>query len=473
MVKNTNDGQHHRPAGSWSEHEKALAGAVERHRKNEPVWKLFDRRVRSHHEAVRGLPVVPVAKGERTRRIARALDGPESAPAHAIYIHIPFCHTICSFCAFFRQPKGEADLDSYVDAVCHQLVRYGRSAWANSKQIDSVYLGGGTPTVLSHRQLGRILSIVREHFPVDEQTEITVETRCGDLTKPYWKRLRAQGVNRVSLGVQTFDTGTRRAVGRRSSTDQIQESIGYIHDAGISSISVDLIYNLPHQNIQLWRSDFDVLRSLPVSGASVYALIPFPRSTLMRRIAEGKESPLGGVEEEHEYFKVACGEALRVPRWKRFSPFHFGDASRETNKYNSSRAGNAEVLGVGTGAGGSLGGISFMNMSSVEDYCQAQTEGSDENLMVFESPGLSSAEKMLRSLPESLTCRMRDLAIDSSSLTAGTVESLLNAGLLTRSDKHLRVTNSGCFWTYNLSALLTASIAEDLRNRQNSKRNPL
>ncbi|MBI1292173.1 radical SAM protein [bacterium] len=436
--------------------------ALRRHRQGRPDWALFDTRVHTHHEAARALPARPLLGLEGTAAIAEACNKPSVGRSRAIYLHVPYCPAICAFCAFFRLPRGKADLDAYVDALLHQIDRYGRTKWAHAGPIEAVYFGGGTPTVLEAHHFERLLERLGERFDLSDEVEITVESRCHGTDSDYWRRLRAAGVNRVSLGVQSFDTDVRRGVGRVSSREEVALSVADLRSAAIPCVTADLIYNLPKQTLRTFQRDLQTVDELSLDGVSIYCLIPFPGSALMRRIEAGSEPPLGGREAEYVYFRGASGYFARSGRWKRMSPVHFAGSAVEHNAYNSVRSGRSDVLGIGSGAGSRVGNVSWMNHMSVEKYLAAQANGESAEAMTFAHPPLSPALAQFQAMSESLavTLDRRKGAIPPS--IVGIMSTLVACGLLICTGDGWSLTETGCFWSYNISSIINSAIHNHL-----------
>jgi oxygen-independent coproporphyrinogen-3 oxidase len=193
-----------------------------------------------------------------------------------IYVSVPFCRTKCSYCNFASDVFSRAVFERYVDRVCADIEKAPQVAEEMGgrfeRKIDSIYLGGGTPTVLDAGQLERIFNVVRQQFEVETGVEVTVECAPGSLTASVVESLLRCGVNRVSLGVQSFVDREAAAVGRQHKRATVIEDIARLRAAGISNINIDLIAGLPHQTAESWA--FSVTEAI-ASGAphvSVYML---------------------------------------------------------------------------------------------------------------------------------------------------------------------------------------------------------
>ncbi len=196
--------------------------------------------------------------------------------ALGIYISVPFCRTKCSYCNFASDVFSQALFERYVDRVCADIENSRKTAAEMGgeleHEVDSIYLGGGTPTVLASAQLERIFTTVRRQFDVSAQAEVTVECAPGTLTSAMVETLLRCGVNRVSLGVQSFVDQEAAVVGRLHNRATVLEEITRLRSAGISNINIDLIAGLPHQTAESW--DFSLSEAIATGAphASVYML---------------------------------------------------------------------------------------------------------------------------------------------------------------------------------------------------------
>jgi oxygen-independent coproporphyrinogen III oxidase len=208
-----------------------------------------------------------------------------------IYISVPFCRTKCSYCNFASDVFSRAVFERYVDRVCADVANAEQTAREMGgrfeEQVDSIYLGGGTPTVLDATQLQRMFDAVRAEFQVVPEAEITVECAPGTLTPPVLDSLLRCEVNRVSLGVQSFVDAESAAVGRLHKRVTILEDIARLRTAGIQNINVDLIAGLPHQTAESWQLSVDETVATGVPHVSIYMLEVDDDSRLGRELIAG------------------------------------------------------------------------------------------------------------------------------------------------------------------------------------------
>jgi len=260
-----------------------------------------------------------------------------------VYISVPFCRTKCSYCNFASDVFSRAVFERYVDRLCSDIANAERDANQMSgkfeREVDSIYLGGGTPTVLEPAQLQRLFDAVRSQFSVTPDAEVTVECAPGTLSSPLIEALLRCGVNRVSLGVQSFVDREAAAVGRLHKHATVLEDIAHLRAAGISNINVDLIAGLPHQTAQSWQESLQQLIATEVPHASVYMLEVDDDSRLGRElIAGGTRYHAHFVPEDDataDFYLAAC-EMLNAAGVSQYEISNFsrpGFESRHNLKY--------------------------------------------------------------------------------------------------------------------------------------------
>ena len=203
-------------------------------------------------------------------------------PPLGLYLHIPFCAAKCAYCDFYSLPRSEEKMDAYVAALCRHLEEV--SPQADRHRVDTVYLGGGTPSYLGAGRLTRLLQTVKKRYHLAPDAEITLEANpdsAGD-----WRvlrKLRRTGFNRISLGVQSSDDAILRQIGRIHTWEQVKSAAEAIRRAGFDNFSVDLIYGLPGQTMEIWRQTLADAVSLAPEHISAYGLKLEPGTPLYQR----------------------------------------------------------------------------------------------------------------------------------------------------------------------------------------------
>lgn len=183
-----------------------------------------------------------------------------------LYIHIPFCASRCIYCGFYSTTlSGMKDL--YVDAICKEMMI------RETSDIDTIYLGGGTPSQLSEQNLKKIFSTINEVYTVNKNAEITLEANPDDVTPKFAELLMELGVNRVSMGAQTFNDPRLRFLNRRHCAAEVQSAVDCLRKAGINNISIDLMFGFPNETLSEWETDIEQALSLRPQHLSSYSLM--------------------------------------------------------------------------------------------------------------------------------------------------------------------------------------------------------
>jgi oxygen-independent coproporphyrinogen III oxidase len=263
--------------------------------------------------------------------------------ALGIYISVPFCRTKCSYCNFASDVFSRAVFERYVDRVCVDVANAPHIAKSRGGQIeheaDTIYLGGGTPTVLGASQLRRVFDAVRQQFQVSPDAEVTVECAPGTLSAGMIEALLTCGVNRVSLGVQSFVDVEAAAVGRLHKRSTVLDDIARLRAAGIHNISIDLIAGLPHQTAATWQESLEETLATGVPHVSVYMLEVDEDSRLGREvIAGGTRYHAHFVPDEEataDFYLAACErlEAADIAQYEISNFARAGSQSRHNLKY--------------------------------------------------------------------------------------------------------------------------------------------
>lgn len=206
-----------------------------------------------------------------------------------IYLHIPFCKKRCIYCDFYSTTFGKEIRERYVEALVHELIL--RKCEVFNDTINTIYFGGGTPSLLSINEIGYLLSTIQKHYRVSQEAETTLEANPDDITHTFSRDLIKLGVNRISLGIQTFSSELLTFLNRRHTSAQAENAVNVLHENGFNNISIDLIYGLPHQTLHQWTQDVTYALSLPITHLSSYALSYEPGTKMKQLLQKGEITP--------------------------------------------------------------------------------------------------------------------------------------------------------------------------------------
>ena len=279
-----------------------------------------------------------------------------------IYIHVPFCRSKCQYCDFYSlSSKDDKLMDGYLNAICAHIKEAG--ALAPAYKVDTVYFGGGTPSFFGAEGMATILTYIRRSFDVDNNAEITFEANPDSVTDKLLKRLRAEGFNRVSLGIQTDDDEVLRKLGRPHTFANAVTAYHRIRKAGFRNVSVDLMYGLPGQTLRAWRETLEHVLTLNPEHISCYGLT-VEEGTPLYEYRDYAKLPDDDAQAD---MYLAAIEMLKAYGYRQYEISNFarkGLYSKHNMKYWT----GGEYLGFGPSASSDFAGKRFTLCRSVQEY---------------------------------------------------------------------------------------------------------
>ena len=397
------------------------------------------------------------APKEQTQEVLKNVLNQERNNRTATYIHVPFCETHCLYCGFYNQPYRKEQSRIYTDVLIQEIKLWENTTVFKTKPINALYFGGGTPTALEVEDISRLLTYIRNTFPLANDCEITMEGRISNMTRDKVEAYLQGGVNRFSLGVQSFNTDLRRSMGRRSDRDTIIERINMIKEYNQAAVVLDLIYGFPNQTMDIWENDIKLAQSLEIDGFDCYQLNVFPNTPLGKRIADGSMNPALNVKEKTELF-IKSVELMQKALYTRISVNHWQRTTRERNIYNRLARGYASCLSFGAGAGGNINGYSYMILRDYQGYLAAVKNGV-KPIMGISIPGENYS--MYKEISEYFETGYLDLAylenkynLPLTDICSRLLSQWENAGVIKYENNKIILTLAGQFWFVNLSQLL-------------------
>ncbi|MGI8509361.1 MAG: radical SAM family heme chaperone HemW [Gemmatimonadaceae bacterium] len=284
------------------------------------------------------------ANSDAALRASEAL-APLSTPARHMYVHVPFCARRCSYCDFSIAVRNVVPVDRYIAALAAEMDSYNTAA----VELDTLYLGGGTPSRLGGEGVAGVISLVRSRTMMAPDAEITIEANPDDVTAASARAWRAAGVNRVSLGAQSFDEGVLEWMHRAHSATQIGDAVRLLKDSGIDNISVDLIFALPPEISRDWSADLDRALALEPRHISLYGLTVEAHTPLARWRERG--SVTDAPEESYETEFMLAHERLVAAGLDHYEVSNFGQPGFRS-RHNSAYWSGVPYIGLGPSAHG-------------------------------------------------------------------------------------------------------------------------
>ncbi len=329
-------------------------------------------RKRVVHAGIQGKIVPPAEAQDVWQRIMNT--PAKQGEVQAAYIHIPFCKTKCLYCGFFQNAAQQSAEDDYVEALLEEIEAAAEAPRLKNGMIHAVFIGGGTPTSLSAENAAKVLHALRRVLPLANDYEMTLEGRIHDLVPEKMEAWFANGVNRISLGVQSFDTKVRQAQGRIETREEVLERLALLKAYGQCSVVLDLIYGLPGQTMEVWEQDLADLVASGIDGADFYQLNVYEGSDLNKRIAEGKLDPAATTKEQARMYAFAH-EYMVKRGWRQLSMCHWSRSNRERSLYNALAKEGVPMFPFGSSAGGFLEGYAVMLHRVLQPYAMLVASG--------------------------------------------------------------------------------------------------
>lgn len=279
-----------------------------------------------------------------------------------IYIHIPFCLKKCGYCDFcsFVGRSGEY-MSRYADELCRRIAAAGRTA--DEYTVDTLYFGGGTPSLMAANDIGRILGAIKKSFDVTDSAEITLECNPATADEKYFREIRAHGINRLSMGMQSALDSELRLLGRAHNREEFLRCFADARAAGFDNVSVDLMYGIPDQTPESLARSVELLTSLSPEHISAYGLMIEDGTPFARKIDELLVADDDGQAEMYLYL---C-EALRAVGYERYEISNFARAGRES-RHNTRYWLGSEYIGFGVAAHSYFGGERYGNSRDIDAF---------------------------------------------------------------------------------------------------------
>ena len=279
-----------------------------------------------------------------------------------IYVHIPFCKSRCRYCDFFSTTQLEKR-ELYIDALINEWQTY-QSKWSR-QEIQTLYLGGGTPSLLSIESLHKLLHSILNSINPNTIQEITLEANPGDITADKIQAWRAIGINRLSIGIQSFNDRLLQLVGRRHNAKQAIQAVRTAQAEGINNISIDLMYALPTQSMEEWQADIELALELNVPHISSYGLIYEEGTSLSQLLEQGRITAIDEEVEMRMYDQLV--DQLTQHGYEHYEVSNFSLPGRHS-KHNSSYWKDSPYLGLGASAHSYDGKKRWWNVANIDQY---------------------------------------------------------------------------------------------------------
>lgn len=401
---------------------------------------MFKERIKTHHSAM--------SEGKKyslgLRDVVEILNNSDIREKKngTIYIHVPFCNKICSFCNMRRSLQKPAS--NYADLIVREIKEYAKLEYLKTTTFDAVYFGGGTPTTLPKEELCKILDELKANFNFTSDAEFTIETTVTELEDEKIDMLIKHGVNRFSVGVQTFNNIGRRQMGRIGTGEAAYEKLKKLKSYNGVTVSMDLIYNYNGQTIEDLKEDLDKIAELNLDGFSMYSLIDMKETSIDK--AQGIQN------DEDMFFAIADIMKERG--------YHFLELTKmvtsDRYRYIINRHNAADTLPLGAGAGGSVNNLAMMNPINMEEYAKSIEDFANRKGMLF----VQEYEEMVRFKGDIQTVYLpkNETMYSDKEQYEEFRNQLLENDMITKDGDRYKLTEKGIFWGNTISRELSKMI---------------
>lgn len=409
---------------------------------------MFKIRYKSHHDVKNVIEKMMKRKIVTPFTFNKVLKGKPESEEGGIYVHTPYCDKICSFCNMNRK-QIDNDLNDYTEYLCKEFKKYGEKKYIKEKKITTIFFGGGTPTIYKAHQLEKILSSLKENFNISEDCEFTFETTLHNLTWEKLEIMEKYGVNRISIGIQTFSDRGRKLLNRTYDKEYIISKIKDIRRKFKGLICIDIIYNYPDQTDEEIINDAETACELGVDSISFYSLMIQEGSQISKDREENKvvfKYNLVRDKELHDKF-------LEITLSRGYSVLEHTKITNGKDKYKYIRNVNSfsDLIAIGIGAGGRIENYEFFHLNKIISFYAYDNE-------------LKMRAKKLSGILQYKTVKLDEI----KELSGNSYENILNLlkkfekeGLIKLNDKVMEYTLDGIFWGNSITAYITEQMIND------------
>lgn len=410
----------------------------------------FETRYKSHHNSS-GLigKYYPQRRVTEEEFLEKLKEEPKDVP-RAIYVHTPYCDKICSFCNLNREQLS-GSLDSYADYIVSEFDRYGEYRYFKEKSVDVIYFGGGTPTVYRSEQLESILQSVNRNIKFSKEYEFTLETTLHNLNDEKIELMNRYGVNRLSVGIQSFSDEGRKFYNRTYSKNEVTERLIQLKDKFNGEVCIDIIYNYPEQRIEDVIEDARIIKKLDLGSSSFYSLMVHEGSTLSHDIKDEKVKIQEDLKRERELHDAFVRELTKDGEYYILELTKIAKKGRDKYKYIKTRNFGGDTFPIGVGAGGNVDNISIFRMKKEMSMF---VEKSDYQQRLDKFSGLFQFPQVSKNVVNEL------LTPEEKVIFEEIVSNLKDNNFIFETKEHYTLTEDGLFWGNNISREILTTVVE-------------
>lgn len=362
-----------------------------------------------------------------------------------LYIHVPFCIRKCLYCDFISYPNNDEAVAKYLQGIVQEISLYQTQLSPQQRQVETIFIGGGTPTILNTRDLEKILDAVYVNFEVISGAEITIEGNPGTVNWDSLRDIRGLGVNRISFGAQAFQDSLLASIGRIHFVQDIYDSVHMARKVGFDNINIDLMFALPGQTMGDWEESLSAAVNLDIEHISAYSLKIEEGTPLQILRDKGK---LQLVDEDLELLMME--RAQEILREKGYQHYEISNYAKEGYqcRHNLIYWHNQEYLGLGPGAFSRMENQRYNNYSVISDYCNKVEKGKlpiENRELLTKEMEISETVFLALRLAEGVNCDefQKRFGVSFTDLFGNTIDKFIQQGLLKWQGDNLKLTQRG------------------------------
>lgn len=410
----------------------------------------FEIRKKSHHSSNKLIQEIYPQKRVTENDFLSLLSEKPKKIARAIYVHTPYCDKICSFCNLNREQLN-INLDNYTDYIVKEFEKYGKYRYFTDMGFDAIYFGGGTPTVYNEIQLKKILKSIEKNIIFKFGCEFTFETTLHNLNLKKIELMNRYGVNRLSIGIQSFSDEGRKFYNRTYSKQIVIDKILNLKKIFKGEICVDIIYNYPEQRIEQVVEDAKIIKQLDLASSSFYSLMIHNGSSLSQDIENKKLLIRENLEKERELHDAFVHELIKEKEYYILELTKIAKKNRDEYKYIKTRNFGGDTFPIGIGAGGNVGKIGIYRMNK-EISMYSEMSDYQKRLECFST--LFQFPKIIKQDVKTLL-EEKELKVFNEIL----LDLKANGYMLEDKNNYL-LTEKGLFWGNNIAQLIFNTVIE-------------
>lgn len=285
-----------------------------------------------------------------------------------LYIHIPFCQKMCHYCSFLTFVNRDDTIDDYIAYLIKEIELYGTADYA----VDTIYFGGGTPSHISADLIAKILEAIHANFDVLDDCETSIEMNPESVTRDKLTTYMASGINRFSMGVQSFDNQVLRMMGRLHNKEKVYEKIDLMASLGIKKFGIDMMFANPRQDMEVLKQDLELASALPINHISYYSLMIKDNTPFQRWVQTGQIKLVDEDQEREMYYVIQ--EKLQAKGFHQYEISNFAKVGAES-RHNKKYWKLDDYIGLGLGASSNIGLERFDNQRSFKKYFEMIDQG--------------------------------------------------------------------------------------------------